>query len=65
MDWYFKESCLRLTDGHNDWPYIVRGWHLHDRHTADLDTMSCAHTDLNRLREGCVGGQIWSAYVPR
>lgn len=56
-----------LIDGHNDFPYIVRGWHLSDLNSSefDLQNMPAAHTDLTRLRKGRVGTQVWSAYVPR
>src|SRR5262249_61538867 len=54
-----------VLDGHNDLPWAMR---LKARY--DLDVMDLArpqprvHTDLGRLREGCVGGQFWSVYVP-
>jgi hypothetical protein len=52
-------------DGHNDFPYIVRGWHPQDMNNHDITNLPAAHTDLARLRQGRVGCQIWSAYVPR
>ncbi|PKW08231.1 membrane dipeptidase [Streptomyces sp. 1222.5] len=55
-----------VVDGHNDLPWALRkqagydldaldiGGHQHDR----------LHTDIPRLREGGVGAQYWSVYVP-
>lgn len=53
-------------DGHNDFPYMIRGWHLGRVADSDVnaDEMPIAHTDIKRLRQGCVGGVFWSAYVP-
>ncbi|MFK0191532.1 dipeptidase [Kitasatospora sp. NPDC090308] len=50
-------------DGHNDLPVALRarsGGSVAglDRHRPEL------HTDLPRLREGGVGAQFWSVYVP-
>jgi len=55
-----------LIDGHNDYPWALR------EHSAgrDLDTLDIRtaqptlHTDIPRLRQGGVGGQFWSVYVP-
>lgn len=57
-----------LIDGHNDLPWALRQNHGSDPHAIDLtgdrshDTK--LHTDIPRLREGGVGGQFWSVYVP-
>jgi membrane dipeptidase len=54
-----------LIDGHNDYPWVVR-----DRAGLDLDRLDIGkpqpslHTDIQRLREGGVGAQFWSVYVP-
>jgi membrane dipeptidase len=54
-----------LIDGHNDLP-----WEIRERFNSDVgmpDPASGAgetHTDLPRMREGGVGGQFWSVYVP-
>ncbi|MCB2224969.1 MAG: dipeptidase [Actinobacteria bacterium] len=56
---------LPVVDGHNDLP-----WELWARAKGDLDAADPArhldgyHTDLPRLREGGVGLQFWSVYVP-
>lgn len=58
-----------LIDGHNDLP-----WELRDSHRGDLDAVDLngdtrrltppLHTDIPRLRQGRVGAQFWSVYVP-
>jgi membrane dipeptidase len=57
-----------LIDGHNDLPWALRQRHGNDPHavdlSADLDASTELHTDIPRLREGGVGGQFWSVYVP-
>jgi membrane dipeptidase len=55
-----------VIDGHNDLPWAIRqnvrapG----DVEAYDLRSRTPGDTDLERLREGGVGGQIWSVYVP-
>ena len=54
-----------LIDGHNDLPWQYRS-------RADCDILALdvrksqpeMHTDIPRLREGGVGGQFWSVFVP-
>ncbi len=58
-----------LIDGHNDLPWAIRDDHNHDLDSVDLnsDTRQLTpplHTDMARLRQGRVGGQFWSVYVP-
>ncbi|KAK8003898.1 hypothetical protein PG989_003617 [Apiospora arundinis] len=55
-----------LIDGHNDFPYMIRGWFQNQVGGADfnIDTMPIGQTDLQRLRRGKLGGQFWSAFVP-
>jgi membrane dipeptidase len=54
-----------LIDGHNDLP-----WKIRRRFGSDLESVNLAspvpqaQTDLPRLRQGGVGGQFWSVYVP-
>jgi membrane dipeptidase len=57
-----------LIDGHNDAP-----WQIRDRFRNHLDQVDFAdtsgldpamHTDLKRLRQGGVGAQFWSVWVP-
>ena len=54
-----------LIDGHNDLPWRYR--ELVDRAISKVDIdhhQPELHTDIPRLREGGVGGQFWSVYVP-
>lgn len=57
-----------LIDGHNDTPWQYRnraGYKFSEldfNNTTELDQPM--HTDLPRLREGHLGGQFWSVYVP-
>ncbi|MBI1876273.1 MAG: membrane dipeptidase [Acidobacteria bacterium] len=54
-----------LIDGHNDYPWELRT--KADRDFAKLDmrtSLTQLHTDIARLRQGGVGGQFWSVYVP-
>ena len=54
-----------LIDGHNDLP-----WQYQKRVNRSLSKIDIAesqqelHTDIARLREGGLGGQFWSVYVP-
>ena len=55
-----------LIDGHNDYPWALRGLHPgRDFSAADITgSVPKLHTDIPRLRQGGVGGQFWSVYVP-
>ena len=58
-----------LIDGHNDLPWAVREQFSNHLERLDLagDTRTLEdpmHTDIARLRQGGVGGQFWSVYVP-
>jgi membrane dipeptidase len=65
------EEALRIhrdalvIDGHNDLP-----WQYREQADLSFRTLDIArpqktlHTDLPRLRQGGVGAQFWSAYVP-
>ena len=61
-------SLLRrhpVLDGHNDLPYRLRELSGYDLDVTDPGgPLDATHTDLPRLRAGCVGGQFWSVYVP-
>ncbi len=52
-------------DGHNDLPWAMRKKVRYDFGRLDIATRQPGvHTDLGRLREGGVGAQYWSVYVP-
>ena len=57
-----------LIDGHNDTPWGYRGRvrnHVDQLDFNDTRTISRPmHTDIPRLREGGVGGQFWSVFIP-
>lgn len=55
-----------LIDGHNDLPWRIRENEdaPGDVQAYDLRSRTPGHTDIPRLREGMVGGQFWSVYVP-
>ncbi len=62
-------SQVPLVDGHNDlpWEYRKRFQNHMDKidlraGTAKLDPPM--HTDIPRLRQGGLGGQFWSVYIP-
>src|SRR4051812_25020133 len=54
-----------LIDGHNDYP-----WALREKAKRNFEKLDIAKpqptimTDITRLRDGGVGGQFWSVYVP-
>lgn len=62
-----------LIDGHNDLPWNLRKF-VHNKllglnlsGIADIEPWSISkwsHTDIPRLRDGLLGAQFWSAYVP-
>jgi membrane dipeptidase len=53
-------------DGHNDLPWAIREapGSPRDVEAYDLRERTPGDTDLARLRQGCVGAQFWSVYVP-
>jgi membrane dipeptidase len=55
-----------LIDGHNDLPWTIRerGTPPRDVDAYDLRKPTPGQTDLRRLREGGLGGQFWSVYIP-
>jgi membrane dipeptidase len=58
-----------LIDGHNDLPWSIKSDHGNDLANVDLnsDTRTLTpplHTDIPRLRQGRLGAQFWSVYVP-
>jgi membrane dipeptidase len=56
---------IPLIDGHNDLPWQYRERVKHALWKIDISIeQNDLHTDIPRLREGGVGGQFWSVYVP-
>jgi membrane dipeptidase len=55
-----------LVDGHNDYPWALRETDpARDFSSADITgSVPKLMTDIPRLRQGGVGGQFWSVYVP-
>jgi membrane dipeptidase len=55
-----------VMDGHNDLPWRIREDSVHpkDVEAYDLRKRTPGMTDLARLREGHVGAQFWSIYIP-
>ncbi len=55
-----------LIDGHNDLPWEIRTnpQAPQDVEAYDLRKRTPGQTDLARLKEGLVGAQFWSVYVP-
>ncbi|XP_078257753.1 dipeptidase 2 [Rhinoraja longicauda] len=52
-----------LIDGHNDFALQLRRYFNNNLTAVDLKTFAKTHTNINKLKEGNVGGQLWSAYV--
>jgi hypothetical protein len=62
----FKDYADQVTiDGHNDWPHLIRGFYdnMIDHASFDQDKSLVGQVDLQRLRDGQVGGVFLSAYV--
>ncbi len=58
------QQCL-VIDGHNDLPWTMREKAASSFKQADISKPQPKfHTDIPRLKQGNVGAQFWSAYVP-
>jgi membrane dipeptidase len=55
-----------IVDGHNDLPWRIREDTVRpmDVEAYDLRKPTPGHTDLARLKQGRVGAQFWSVYIP-
>ena len=54
-----------VIDGHNDLLWALRDLNGYDLTSYDVgERQTRTHTDLPRLRDGGVGAQFWSVYVP-
>ena len=54
-----------LIDGHNDFPFLLRQQlqsKIYDHNFEDEKLAS--HTDFQKMKDGMMGGQFWSVYVP-
>jgi membrane dipeptidase len=63
------ERVLRTTplvDGHNDLPWAIRESKTAPGDVAayDLRRTTPGHTDFARMRQGMLGAQFWSVYIP-
>lgn len=59
------QERVPLTDGHNDLPWQYRNEAGRDVWAMDIaQPQPELHTDIPRLREGRLGAQFWSVYVP-
>ncbi|KAH8881098.1 dipeptidyl aminopeptidase [Thozetella sp. PMI_491] len=59
-------STTPLIDGHNDLPYLIRlevQNKIYDNSTFNFREGLASHTDLERMKQGRVGGQFWSVFV--
>ncbi|XP_078067049.1 dipeptidase 2 [Mustelus asterias] len=52
-----------LIDGHNDLALQLRRYFNNNLTAVDLNTLNKTYTNINKLKEGNVGAQLWSAYV--
>ncbi|KAM9366977.1 dipeptidase 1 [Symphorus nematophorus] len=53
-----------LIDGHNDLPWQLRKQFNNQLNKVDLNTLETTHTNIPKIKEGRLGAQFWSAYVP-
>lgn len=53
-----------ILDGHNDFPFMLRGLYGLNINGKDLEHIPLGQTSIQKLRDGRVGGQFWSAFVP-
>jgi membrane dipeptidase len=56
-----------LADGHNDWPWALRGaYGVDGAKSADLSVTAGGkgHTSIPLAKQGRLGIQLWSVYVP-
>uniref|UniRef100_A0A3Q2ULP0 Dipeptidase n=1 Tax=Fundulus heteroclitus TaxID=8078 RepID=A0A3Q2ULP0_FUNHE len=53
-----------VIDGHNDLPWQLRKNFNNQLNKVDLNTLDTTHTNIPKIKEGHLGAQFWSAYVP-
>ncbi|XP_069030508.1 dipeptidase 1 [Embiotoca jacksoni] len=57
-------SEVPLIDGHNDLPWQFRKKFNNELNKVDLHTLETTHTNIPKIKQGRLGAQFWSAYVP-
>ncbi|KAM8876613.1 dipeptidase 1-like [Synchiropus picturatus] len=57
-------SRTPLIDGHNDLPWQLLLQFNNQLQKVDLHTLSTTHTNIPKIKEGRLGAQFWSTYVP-
>uniref|UniRef100_A0A8C2YX07 Dipeptidase n=1 Tax=Cyclopterus lumpus TaxID=8103 RepID=A0A8C2YX07_CYCLU len=53
-----------LIDGHNDLPWQLRKQFNNELNKVNLNTLETTQTNIPKIKEGRLGAQFWSAYVP-
>ncbi|XP_030270537.1 dipeptidase 1 [Sparus aurata] len=53
-----------LIDGHNDLPWQLLKQFNNQLNAVDLHTLNTTHTNIPKIKQGKLGAQFWSAYVP-
>ncbi|XP_061598056.1 dipeptidase 1 [Cololabis saira] len=53
-----------LIDGHNDLPWQLLKQFNNELNEVDLHTLNTTHTNIPKIKQGRLGAQFWSAYVP-
>ncbi|XP_037371842.2 dipeptidase 3 [Talpa occidentalis] len=53
-----------LVEGHNHLPLLLRQLFQNRLHAVNLHNFSRGQTSLDKLKDGLVGAQFWSAYAP-
>ncbi|XP_060694127.1 dipeptidase 3 isoform X2 [Hemiscyllium ocellatum] len=56
-------ESARLIDGHNDLALQLRRYFNNNLTAVDLKTLNKTNTNINKLKEGNVGAQVWSSFV--
>ncbi|MCH9694534.1 MAG: dipeptidase [Gammaproteobacteria bacterium] len=57
-------STTPLVDGHNDLPWLIHEESGGDVAAFQLKSRNSFDTDIPRMREGMVGAQFWSVWIP-
>ena len=53
-----------VIDGHNDLPWSIQSFNQGQLHNLDLFNLSHQATDIQRLKQGRIGAQLWSGFIP-